>query len=75
MLRCGWAALLAWAGADPFRPVPHSLDTPFPVDSEDYTTAAREAMWCRNPENSESATSQTHSRPGARSAPDRLLSP
>ena len=45
-----WTALLAWAGADPFRPVPHGLDTPFPVDSEDYTTAAREAMWCRNPE-------------------------
>lgn len=45
-----WTALLAWAGADPFRPVPHGLDIPFPVDSEDYTTAAREAMWCRNPE-------------------------
>jgi 23S rRNA C2498 (ribose-2'-O)-methylase RlmM len=38
-----WVALLAWAGADPFRPVPNSLDETFPVDPDDCTTAAREA--------------------------------
>jgi hypothetical protein len=43
-----WTALLAWAGADPFRPVPNDLSAPFPVDPEDCTTAAREATWANN---------------------------
>lgn len=45
-----WVALLAWAGADPFRPVPNDLSSPFPVDPEDCTTAAQEAAWINNPE-------------------------
>lgn len=45
-----WTALLAWAGADPFRPVPNDLSAPFPVDPEDCTTAAREALWLNSPE-------------------------
>jgi hypothetical protein len=45
-----WTALLAWAGADPFRPVPNDLSSPFPVDAEDYTTAASEAVWRDNPD-------------------------
>jgi len=45
-----WTALLAWAGADPLRPVPQDLDGAFPVDPEDSTTAAEEAIWRRNPE-------------------------
>lgn len=45
-----WTALLAWAGADPFRPVPCDLDSPFPVDPEDCTSAARQALWVSNPE-------------------------
>lgn len=45
-----WTALLAWAGADPFRPVPNDLSGIFPVDAEDCTTAAREAAWLKNPE-------------------------
>lgn len=45
-----WVALLAWAGADPFRPVPNSLDGPFPVDPDDCTTVAREAAWVNTPE-------------------------
>lgn len=45
-----WTALLAWAGADPFRPVPNDLSGTFPVDPEDCTTAAREAIWRNNPE-------------------------
>ncbi len=45
-----WSALLAWAGADPFRHVPNELSEPFPVDPENYTTAARQAFWCSNPE-------------------------
>jgi hypothetical protein len=45
-----WVALLAWAGADPFRPVPNSLDESFPADPDDCTTAAREAAWINNPE-------------------------
>jgi hypothetical protein len=45
-----WVALLVWAGADPFRPVPNSLDEAFPVDSDDCTTAAQEAAWINNPE-------------------------
>ena len=40
-----WTALLAWAGADPFRHVPTDLDTPFPPDPDNYTTAAKEAVW------------------------------
>ena len=38
-----WTALLAWAGADPFRPVPSDLFSAFPVDPDDFTTAAKEA--------------------------------
>jgi hypothetical protein len=45
-----WTALLAWAGADPFRHVPRDLDTPFPADAEDFTTAAGEAVWRNRPE-------------------------
>jgi hypothetical protein len=45
-----WVALLAWAGADPFRPVPNDLSSPFPVDPDDCTTAAREAAWINNAE-------------------------
>jgi hypothetical protein len=45
-----WTALLAWAGADPFRPVPNDLSGSFPVDSENCTTAAREAFWRNHPD-------------------------
>jgi len=45
-----WTALLAWAGADPFRPVPNDLSGLFPVDPENCTTAAREALWHNNPD-------------------------
>jgi hypothetical protein len=45
-----WTALLAWAGADPFRPVPWDFDTPFPVGAEDGTTAATRATWRCNAE-------------------------
>ena len=45
-----WVALLAWAGADPFRPVPNDLSSPFPVDPDDCTTAAQEAAWLNNSE-------------------------
>lgn len=45
-----WTALLAWAGADPFRSVPNDLSGIFPVDAEDCTTAANEAIWRNNPE-------------------------
>jgi hypothetical protein len=45
-----WVALLAWAGADPFRPVPSDLSGKFPVDPEDYTTAAMEAVSHNHPE-------------------------
>jgi hypothetical protein len=45
-----WTALLAWAGADPFRPVPNDLSGSFPVDSENCTTAAREALWRNDPQ-------------------------
>lgn len=39
-----WTCLLIWAGADPFRKVPHSLDEKW--DEEGYmTTAAAEACW------------------------------
>ena len=45
-----WTALLAWAGADPFRPVPNDLADPFPVDPENCTSAAKEAVWRNNPD-------------------------
>ena len=45
-----WTALLAWAGADPFRPVPNDLSGSFPVDPENCTTAAREALWRNDPD-------------------------
>jgi hypothetical protein len=45
-----WTALLAWAGADPFRPVPTDLDGAFPVAPENCTTAANEAVWRNHPE-------------------------
>ncbi len=45
-----WTALLAWAGADPFRPVPSDFSEPFPADPENCTTAANEAIWVDNPE-------------------------
>jgi hypothetical protein len=45
-----WTALLAWAGADPFRPVPWNFDDPFPVDPECNTCAATRATWRCNPE-------------------------
>jgi len=39
-----WSCLLIWAGADPFRKVPHSLEEEW--DEEGYmTTAAAEACW------------------------------
>jgi len=44
-----WTALLAWAGADPFRPVPNDFSDSFPVDSENCTTAARAALWRNDP--------------------------
>jgi hypothetical protein len=42
-----WAALLVWAGADPFRLAPDSLESTFPMNpDEDYwSTAANDAMW------------------------------
>lgn len=45
--RVRWAALLVWAGADPFRHVPYEEDGTFPVnpDEEMVTSAAREAIW------------------------------
>jgi hypothetical protein len=45
-----WTALLRWAGADPFRPVPNDLSESFPVDPENHTTAVVEAAWCGNPD-------------------------
>jgi hypothetical protein len=45
-----WTALLAWAGADPFRPVPNDLSGSFPVDPENSTTAAHEALWRNDPD-------------------------
>jgi hypothetical protein len=45
-----WTALLAWAGADPYRPVPNDLADPFPVDPENCTSAAKEAVWRNNPD-------------------------
>ncbi len=45
-----WTALLAWAGADPFRPVPWDFYETFPVDPENSTCAATRATWRCNPE-------------------------
>jgi hypothetical protein len=45
-----WSALLAWAGADPFRQVPYDLCGSFPVDPDDCTTAAHQALWRNNPD-------------------------
>jgi hypothetical protein len=45
-----WTALLAWAGADPFRSVPCDLSGTFPVDPDNCTTAAKEAAWRNRPE-------------------------
>lgn len=45
-----WTALLAWAGADPFRPVPWSSEDAFPVDPESHTNAAEQAVWRKNPD-------------------------
>jgi hypothetical protein len=45
-----WTALLAWAGADPFRPVPWEFDNTFPVDPESSTCAATRATWRCNPQ-------------------------
>jgi hypothetical protein len=44
-----WTALLAWAGADPFRPIPNDFSGSFPVDPENCTTVAREALWRNDP--------------------------
>ena len=45
-----WTALLAWAGADPFRPVPTDLSGSFPVDPDNCCTAAQEATWRNHPD-------------------------
>jgi hypothetical protein len=45
-----WTALLAWAGADPFRQVPNNLYEPFSVDPDNCTTAAGEAVWRNRPD-------------------------
>jgi len=45
-----WTALLAWAGADPFRAVPYNDEDSFPVSPDDSTTAASTAIWRNNPE-------------------------
>jgi hypothetical protein len=41
------AALLVWAGADPFRLAPDNLDESFPLDPEKHSwgTAAEDAVW------------------------------
>src|SRR5881394_627067 len=42
-----WAALLVWAGADPFRLAPDNLDESFPFDPEKHSwgTAGEDAVW------------------------------
>lgn len=45
-----WTALLAWAGADPFRPVPWNFEDSFPVDPDSNTCAATCVAWRCNPE-------------------------
>ena len=46
------AALLVWAGADPFRLAPDSLDEFFPFDPEKHSwgTAAEDAVWRADPQ-------------------------
>jgi hypothetical protein len=46
-----WAALLVWAGADPFQPVPDDVELTVVEESDAYriSTAADDAMW-RGPE-------------------------
>ncbi len=63
-----WTALLAWAGADPFRHVPSDLDTPFPPDPDNYTTAASEAVRCHNSE----ILKALHLKPNAKQALELL---
>ena len=47
-----WAALLVWAGADPFRLAPDNLEEYFPFDPEkhDWSTAAEDAVWRADPQ-------------------------
>lgn len=65
-----WAALLAWAGADPFRPVPYDLSGPVVVDPDDSTTAAREALW----QSSRDILKVLHLKPTADQALDLIAS-
>jgi len=46
------AALLVWAGADPFRLAPDNLDEFFPFDPEKHSwgTAAEDAVWRADPQ-------------------------
>jgi hypothetical protein len=46
------AALLTWAGADPFRLAPDDLDDFFPMDPEadEWSTAAEDAVWRGDPQ-------------------------
>lgn len=46
------AALLVWAGADPFRLAPDNLDEFFPFDPErhEWSTAAEDATWRSDPQ-------------------------
>ena len=46
-----WAALLVWAGADPFRVAPDNLEEFFPFEAEEcgWSTAAADAAWRRDP--------------------------
>lgn len=46
------AALLVWAGADPFRLAPDNLDEFFPFDAEKHSwgTAAEDAVWRADPQ-------------------------
>jgi hypothetical protein len=47
-----WAALLVWAGADPFRLAPDDLEEFFPFDHEKHhwSTAAEDAVWRADPQ-------------------------
>ncbi len=47
-----WAALLTWAGADPYRLAPDSVDEYFPRDPEtqEWSTAAEDAVWRGEPQ-------------------------
>lgn len=42
-----WAALLRWAGADPFMKVPHDLQASWDMGEDDGHTAASCACWSR----------------------------